>query len=85
MLIVNLYLMFARDLLNFHCCLIITMNVGNKILLQRNEIDANYVRIRPWIAKRQKPVQSHSPAGRSRSSKENLGAAGHVVVTLFFQ
>ena len=27
----------------------------------------------------------HSPAGRSRSSKENLGAAGHVVVTLFFQ
>ena len=56
MLIVNLYLMFARDLLNFHCCLIITMNVGNKILLQRNEIGANHVRIRPWIAKRQKPV-----------------------------
>ena len=27
----------------------------------------------------------HSPTGRSRSSKENLGAAGHVVVTLFFE
>ena len=56
MLIVNVDLMFALDILNFHCCLIITMNVGNKILLQRNEINANYVRIRPWIAKRQKPV-----------------------------
>ena len=27
----------------------------------------------------------HSPTGLSRSSKENLGAAGHVVVTLFFE
>ena len=56
MLVVNVDLMFALDILNFHCCLIITMNVGNKILLQRNEIGANYVRIIPWIAKRQKPV-----------------------------
>ena len=31
------------------------------------------------------PGNPHSPTGRSRSSKENLGAAGHVVVTLFFE
>ena len=30
-------------------------------------------------------ITVHSPTGRSRSSKENLGAAGHVVVTLFFE
>ena len=31
MLIVNLYLMFARDLLNFHCCLIITMPIMSEL------------------------------------------------------
>ena len=29
-------------------------------------------------------VKPHSPAGPSRSSAENMGAVGHVVITLLF-